>query len=210
MRLALLSDTHSRHGRLSIPEADLVLHAGDFTRRGRLAEAVSFLDWLATWPCPRVLIAGNHDYIAEEEPEKIAALCREREIHYLCDSSVRLSGLTIWGSPWSPRFGDMAFNLERGPDIASKWSAIPENLDVLLTHTPPARILDRIYSGRHVGCADLAATIAQRPPRLHAFGHIHESAGETTIEDIRYINAANCRLIAGIRPPLVVELSPRR
>lgn len=210
MQIALLSDTHSRHARIRIPTtAGLVLHAGDFTRRGRRAEVVAFLDWLARWPCPRVLVAGNHDYYAEEEPRQVAALCRERDIHYLVGQGVRVGGLHIWGGPWSPRFCDMAFNVDRGAPLAEKWARIPDKLDVLLTHTPPMGRLDRIMAGRRVGCEALAEAVAQKAPRLHVFGHIHEAAGEEVVGPTRFVNAARCRLVAGVRPAVLVELAPR-
>jgi len=209
MRLALLSDTHARHHRIQPVDCDMVIHAGDFTRRGREREVTAFLDWLAGWDCPRVLVAGNHDYFAERQPARTATMCAERGIRYLFGQEATVSGLRVWGGPWSPRFANMAFNVERGAPLARIWSAIPAGLDVLVTHTPPSGIRDRIYSGRRVGCEALAAAVQRCPPRLHVFGHIHEDAGETVVGPTRFVNAASCRLLAGVRQPVVVSLAPR-
>jgi hypothetical protein len=87
----------------------------------------------------------------------------------------------IYGSPWQPEFCDWAFNLDRGEPCASKWAAIPDGLDVLITHGPPYGYGDKtIPSGMRVGCEDMLKKIkgSERPPRVHIFGHIHEDEGK--------------------------------
>ena len=42
MRLVFLSDTHDAHDRLVVPRCDLLIHAGDVTRRGRREELERF------------------------------------------------------------------------------------------------------------------------------------------------------------------------
>jgi predicted phosphohydrolase len=207
MRLVVISDTHMRHDRLCLPEAELTVHAGDFTRRGSRGETLRFLDWFARSPGPhRVLVAGNHDAWPESEPEAMAAACAERAITYLCDGGATVGGLRVWGSPATPRFRSMAFNRERGPDIRRHWEPIPVGLDLLITHGPPRGILDRVVFGAHVGCDDLREVVARRTPRLHVFGHIHEAAGDVVVGPTRYINAATSRLLLGQRTARVVDL----
>ncbi|KAG6871528.1 hypothetical protein C0995_003561 [Termitomyces sp. Mi166 len=76
---------------------------------------------------------------------------------------------------WSPWFHNWAFNYNRedGEALVSKFPAT----DILLTHGPPARILDRTQSLDFTGCADLRNHLPRLRPRLHVFGHIHESRG---------------------------------
>ena len=57
---------------------------------------------------------------------------------------------------------------------SSKWDSIPEDIDVLITHTPPYGICDKTKSDEHAGCNKLRATVERKKPRLHVFGHIHE------------------------------------
>ena len=46
MRILHLSDTHNCHRRLkALPEADVVVHSGDFCMVGNEAEAIDFLNW---------------------------------------------------------------------------------------------------------------------------------------------------------------------
>lgn len=210
LSLALLSDTHQAHRRLDVPAVDLVAHCGDWAKRGDEFDALRFLDWFAELPArAHVFIAGNHDYFAEQEPEKLRALTAERGLVYLEDESAELLGLRIWGSPVTPRFRNMAFNRERGSVIRTHWDGIPRSLDLLLTHAPPRRIGDRTLTGLRVGCEDLRDVVLAREPRIHAFGHIHESRGEHSVEGsaTRFLNVANRGLRPGlVRPPTLVEL----
>lgn len=193
MRIVCLSDTHNRTDGLVVPEGDLLLHAGDLTSGGSEDEVAHAARWLARLPHPaKVVVAGNHDFLFEREPEKARAiLARVPGLTYLEDTGVVVAGLSIHGSPWQPWFFDWAFNLERnGKELARVWAQVPAGVDVLLTHSPPYGILDRTLDGRPVGCERLAAALARIRPRLHVFGHIHEGAGTLEVGVTRYVNAA--------------------
>ena len=113
-------------------------------------------------------------------------------------------GLRIWGSPWQPWFHDWAFNLRRGPEIDAKWKRIPEGIDVLVTHGPPAGFGDRCHDGELVGCADLLRHVDRVKPRLHLFGHIHEDRGEWQRGPTRIVN---CTTSEADLPVTVIDLS---
>lgn len=60
---------------------------------------------------------------------------------------------TIWVSAYTPRFGDWAIGYERGEE--DKFAAVPEAVDVVMTHGPPRGILDQVPSRTRpgeVGC----------------------------------------------------------
>lgn len=58
------------------------------------------------------------------------------------------------------------------------YEKIPDNTEILMTHTPPYRTLDRTKRGKDAGCHILSSKLKQlKQCRLHVFGHIHESAG---------------------------------
>ena len=59
------------------------------------------------------------------------------------------------------------------------YAAIPEDTDVLVTHTPPYGILDRDGSILY-GSRVLLERVRTIRPRLHLFGHIHNSYGTTS------------------------------
>jgi 3',5'-cyclic AMP phosphodiesterase CpdA len=50
MRIVCVSDTHGRHREITVPDGDVLVHAGDLTRYGRLDEARDVNDWLRTLP----------------------------------------------------------------------------------------------------------------------------------------------------------------
>lgn len=113
---------------------------------------------------------------------------------YLEDSSVDLYGIKIYGTPWyvnililfqfksiidsyfrQPEFGNWGFNLKRGDECLKKWNLIPEDTDILITHSPPLGYGDLVCSGVRAGCTELLATVQKRvKPKYHVFGHIHE------------------------------------
>lgn len=99
MRLLLLSDTHSLHRSLDpLPDADIVLHAGDVSGYGTLPEIADFLGWFGALPHQhKVFIAGNHDFGFEREAAAAEALV-PAGVTYLRDNAIEIEGLTIWGS----------------------------------------------------------------------------------------------------------------
>ncbi len=206
MRIVCLSDTHDFHDRLVVPDGDVLLHAGDATMGGKPFQVEAFARWFAARPHRhKIVVAGNHDWMFERTPTQARSLLRD--VVYLQDDEITVDGLRIWGSPWQPWFHDWAFNLERGPQIAAKWELIPAGIDVLITHGPPAGILDRTSRGEDVGCADLRRELQRIRPRLHVFGHIHEAYGTVEIDGTRYVNASICtERYHPVQLPIVVDL----
>ena len=119
------------------------------------------------------------------------AILKDAGIIYLNDTGIEISGFKFWGSPIQPEFFDWAFNRERGKDIRQHWDMIPDDIDVLLTHGPAFGILDWCAHGARVGCEDLLEVIEKIKPKIHAFGHIHESYGMREIGNTVFVNACN-------------------
>lgn len=209
MRLVLLSDTHNQHERLVMPPGDILVHAGDATVRGRPQEVIKFLDWFEAQPYRyKIFIAGNHDFLFEQDPYLAQAFTVQRNMIYLLDDAIELEGVNFYGSPWQPEFCNWAFNLPRGDALKRKWAKIPDNTDVLITHGPPAGILDMVAAGEHVGCEDLLHRVREIAPKIHVFGHIHEAYGLYREGKTLFVNAANCDLKYNpINSPYVVELT---
>lgn len=71
------------------------------------------------------------------------------------------------------------------PHLEEINSRIPADTEILLTHTPPYKTLDKTRKGIHAGCKSLEKRLTSedlRHCRLHVFGHIHEAAGAEIIE----------------------------
>lgn len=203
LRIVCVSDTHARHRYTEVPDGDILIHAGDITRKGSLEDVESFNAWLETLPHPfKIMICGNHDFCFQEQAQE--ARQRITNAIYLEDSGCEVAGLTFYGCPWQPWFGGWAFNLPRGDALAQIWARIPDRVDVLITHGPPEGILDRTHRGDAVGCRDLLARVREVKPRLHVFGHIHEAAGQVEIDGTIFVNASTQ---AGEGRGVVVELT---
>lgn len=203
MKIAILSDTHGYHHELEIPYADILIHAGDFLMHDELSELVEFNRFLAHLPHPhKIVVAGNHDGVFQRFPQQARQLLTAA--HYLQDESVEIEGIKFYGAPWQPRFFNYAFNLNRGVELREKWSLIPVDTDILITHCPPMGIADCVR-GRHVGCEDLREAVLRIKPKYHVFGHIHEGYGIEQIQETHFINASICDVNYFLTNP-VVEL----
>ena len=208
-----LSDTHTLHRKIHVPEADLLIVAGDFCAHGKQGEARNFVAWLRELPHPhKVIVAGNHDLCMEADLSLGRRLFHAEGEHYLFDREVTVCGLRIYGSPWQPAFHDWAFNLPRnGEALRTVWDRIPEGLDILVTHGPPHGILDRNAEGDLCGDEVLLTEVEKKAPRMHVFGHIHEGHGVTGwYGPTLFVNASICtRQYVPRHPVQVFDVPPR-
>jgi Icc-related predicted phosphoesterase len=206
LRLVCISDTHGSHAEVSLPAGDILLHAGDVSKRGTEAQIQSFLDWFSAQPHRhKVFIAGNHDFLAENQATRFREMIPANCI-YLENSGVEIEGIRIWGSPISPWFYDWAFNRRRGAEIRAYWEKIPTDTDLLLTHGPPAGLGDRTFRGEEVGCQDLREELDRIQPQVHLFGHIHEAYGEYQLGNTRCLNVSIANLkYQMVHPPVVID-----
>jgi Icc-related predicted phosphoesterase len=208
MRILCISDTHGKHKKLELPEADMIIHAGDMSGKGEAWQIGEFFEWFSKLSYRyKICIAGNHDFMAEQEPEEFLKLVPDNCI-YLNDSGAEIENLKIWGSPITPWFHDWAFNRHRGDVIAKHWELIPQDTDILITHGPPMDVLDRTILGKRVGCEELKKKIEQIRPKLHIFGHIHEAYGKLQIFDTTFINASSLNIdYLPLHKPIIHELN---
>jgi Icc-related predicted phosphoesterase len=191
MKIVAISDTHGLHQSICLPEGDLLIHAGDLSKRGLKTEVEDFLNWFSAQPHRyKVFIAGNHDFFFEKEDTDVIQKLIPDNIIYLNDSAAMIEGLKIWGSPIQPLFYDWAFNRQRGADIKKHWDLIPADADILLTHGPAHGILDLTMDYRNVGCEELLKKIEAVKPKYHICGHIHEAHGVLEKEGTTFINAS--------------------
>ena len=178
LEVVCISDTHNRLPEL--PPGDLLIHAGDLSQSGTLSEIQATLDWLSRQPHRyKVVIAGNHELLLE--PRKTPSQEERKpldwhDIHYLEDSSVtlRFEGgrpLKIYGSPWTRKHGSWAFEYPKATD---RWTGtVPNDTDILVTHTPPAAHLDIDGWGDKY----LLSENKRVRPALHVYGHFHAGHG---------------------------------
>jgi len=200
MKITFISDTHSMLQNKEYRErltsrlggGPIIVHSGDMSSRGTALEILTFLEWYSSLPYDhKILVAGNHDYLFEKDPAAADDMLKAYpDITYLNDSEATVMGVRFWGSPITPYFNNWAFN-RHSKEIGQHWDLIPEGIDVLVTHGPPAGILDTVKgSWDELGCPSLRGAVSRVKPKIHAFGHIHEGRGMRIVDDVLYINAA--------------------
>lgn len=209
-KIVAISDTHNLHRYIeNIPDGDVLIHSGDSTMGGSPGEIQGFVNWFKDQPHKhKVMVPGNHDLGFEGRTSKqFIEFVRDSGITYLQDEAIEINGLRFWGAPWSPRFHDWAFNVDRGDAIAAKWSLIPKDTNVLITHGPPSGILDHAR-GIPLGCEALRYKVEQlKDLKCHIFGHIHEGYGMLERNGVVFMNAATCTgRYAPSNRPLTIEL----
>ena len=216
-----------------LPKGDVLIHAGDISNRGGEVDVTNFIHWYQNIKGydTKLFIAGNHDLSFEKRlgvrhkgeldwldnllsPENLS----QSDVTYLEDSFMTIETpefsrpIKFYGSPWQPWFYDWAFNLPRlGTELQEKWNMIPEDTDVLITHSPPNGYRDLVNNWRqpntHVGCECLINRIGEINPLVNVFGHIHEGYGVEYGKKTAFVNASICTArYEPINKPIVIDI----
>jgi len=182
MKIWHISDTHTYHDQLRIPEGiDMVIHSGDCSNPrdpyNNEPEVREFIDWYKNLPIKhKIYVPGNHDTSIEKKLV-VRDDFENAGIIYLEDNIVIVDNLSIYGNPYTPQFGQWSFMKDR-VKLDRYWNQVmPAHVDILITHGPPKGILDKSYSRENVfeccGDKSLFNKVLQVKPKYHLFGHIH-------------------------------------
>lgn len=150
-----------------------------------------------------VFIAGNHDAYMEQHHKDMKVLF-SNNIKYLKNESFDYISddgrvYKIFGTPYCKLFGTWPF-MRENDILYNKYSEIPENLDILISHDAP-RIKDLgcikqegfLWYGTEAGNELLANAILEKKPSYCFCGHIH--SGEHNLQEINGIKMANTSLV---------------
>lgn len=196
MKICCVSDTHTYYDYKDVPDADVLVHAGDLSVWGKIEELQPELLKISALPHKyKIVIAGNHDFLAEKDLGLFLSL-KPSNIIYLQDSEVTIGMVKFYGMPWVPGLPRWAFS-NRRCDWPGKLSNIPNDVDVLVTHAPSYMVRDGVVDRftsevHHYGSHKLLDRVEQLKPKAHIFGHIHDSHGWSTIMGTQRVNAAIC------------------
>ena len=189
MKFYVVSDLHGNLEGLDPSGVDAVLIAGDFsvmTGWGAAHMAYQlfwvqdvFCKWCVTYPKTMFFVVpGNHDLFAERE-ELRATIKWPSNVKMLVDEGCEFNGHGIYGAPWVPFInGSWAFEEVFPGHLKERFAAIPNDLDILITHSPPMIRHKKIdvsidANSPHFGSADLTDAIMRFRPRFVFCGHIH-------------------------------------
>lgn len=215
MRIVALSD---QHGFLpDIPPCDLLIVAGDVCP-DRFGPFMAVHDphqqrawfdrevrpWLTAAPATHTLLTwGNHDWCGQacsflsDSP----AHARSTNLQILVDEATTIpcsdgtkSHVSVWATPWSNRFMRWAF-MKKPSELEAVYAAIPEGIDILVSHQPPLYYGDRTFNldaGRveHVGSRELLDAVERVRPRIVVCGHVHGSFGRYEHQGIQIYNVS--------------------
>lgn len=196
MTILHLSDTHGCHRRLrDLPEADVVVHSGDFTMNGSESEAIDFMNWFCDLPYRhKVFICGNHDDCLYGAA--IDGL--DANVNFLCNSGIEIEGLKFYGVPM--------FMEDCITDRQSRnYASIPNDTEVLITHSPAYGILD-FDDDINYGSEEILEIIPiLHNLKAHLFGHIHARNGIMEQNGVIFSNGAimNADYTILIRPNVI-------
>jgi len=206
LKLVCLSDTHGRHWDIDVPPGDVLIHCGDFTNTGRIAEVKDFDDWLSTMPHKyKVVVPGNHDSVMDanvrefiiqtenhkkEQESWIASLQGTNLLKnavVLINKPIDIEGVKFFGTPNTMFNGQIlrmnhnvyayAFGCSKETDISKNFLEHANNYDVLISHSPPLGIADR-NERKNRGSRFIRCNVFKTNPSLHIFGHVHYQGGK--------------------------------
>jgi calcineurin-like phosphoesterase family protein len=162
MKLVLISDTHETHP--SVPDGDVLIHAGDFACGDDIASLRRDIAWLKSLPHRvKILVKGNHDLILKCRPDAAELL---RPIHLLDNSGIEIEGVKFYGVAWK------------------STPTIPAGTDVVISHEPCHGILDG-----GIGSPALRRAVLTAQPRVFVSGHVHGARGHVVHDGTDFYNA---------------------
>ena len=219
MRIGVTSDLHGILPK--VEPCDLFLICGDIvplkvqadSRKSQRWLVNDFVPWASSLPCKHVVfIAGNHDFWFERngglEPDMYNMFHKptDGKLIYLHNKAWEYEhevepGIykkyKIFGTPYCKVFGMWAFMLS--PEkLQEKFSAIPFDCDILLSHDAPkmlglGEIHNGAWAGENAGNPWLADEIMRKQPKYCFCGHIH--SGEHEVQDFNNSKFANVALV---------------
>lgn len=194
MKFITLSDTHGQHRSKKLNKflhdnpADVLLFVGDY-QRNHFDDGIDFIDWLHELPFKyKVMTFGNHDGNFEYAVNRTRIY---NDIIVLNNDFVTIEEIKIWGSPYSLPFLDWFF-MKSDKELEEVYKIIPDDVDIIITHTAAYAILDMTKDSILTGSMSLLNRIEKlKKLKYHICGHIHENGGMCeSIDGVKFINAS--------------------
>ena len=210
MKILHISDWHSRNSEtkanLEELKADILIDSGDICPHfdqnwkfgknkrsvNKAKEAKAQREWFEKIKVPFykslgikniIVIQGNHDFTDFCGIEGITSLSKSGTIEVAGKKMGILLGANPTGENlWNDEIDEYEFK--------QRILSISPDIDILISHQPPSQVLDMAYSGERLGSVEIYkaifGVIGEKEYfthlKLHAYGHIHESANTKEIE----------------------------
>lgn len=186
-----ISDTHNEWvAPEHMPPADILIHTGDFSHRGKAGEFQAFNFWLGEvahlYPV-RIVVLGNHDTMTygKKFPKMVSLL--SNATHVPNAELFEVCGLRMLSLPY------LKYESEALQAAVATLSE-HRDIDILLTHAPAYGVLDLSHSQFRCGSKAVAQLVQTVRPTCHLFGHVHEQHGfeQDSIEGVLSVNSSLC------------------
>jgi len=231
MKIVAISDNHgilTKKLREDIGTCDVLLIAGDTADLYKQKSMdgskwwykENFLPWLNHVDAKHiVMVAGNHDFWLEKEPDEFRKMIEGTNITYLENEYVTIDGVTIYGTPLCHKFYNWAFmpDDDKQREIYEK-TMDDRKIDILLSHDAPYGCSDVCFKASwpvedpHIGSHVLRDVILEKKPMYCLHGHLHstnheeEILGDTKVYNVSVV----CEDYAIHYEPLVIEYEPKQ
>jgi len=215
IRIVCLSDSHARFkdwAKKPIPDGDILIHSGDISNTGQDSEYDHFNKFISGLPHKhKILVFGNHDeHVEQKTPQQIAA--QFPHVTVLQDKQIVVEGIKIYGAPYTGHH--MAWHISHDSEEMRKAFDFPSDTDILVTHVPPQLVSDLAWVKMsasenalqekypcvlcskhhpqyyHWGSRQLLEQVYHKKPKVHQFGHVHDSPRTMLLNGTLFLNAA--------------------
>ena len=227
MKICGISDMHGQYD-FEIEPCDIVLICGDIVPLKIQKNDIQSEEWLKTFfipwctdlPCEKVIfIAGNHDFIFMEHPERVRDLLKGQDkVIYLECETYEYQGKVIYGTPLCKKFYNWAFMSLSLKDQQERYKRHLEaigKIDIIMSHDCPYGIADVLLqkdcwwaNGEHIGNKALRWFVDKAKPELVLEGHLHSCEhgktmhGDTAVYNVSLLNEDYMM----VYKPLYIEL----
>jgi Icc-related predicted phosphoesterase len=227
MKICGISDMHGQYD-FEIESCDIVLICGDVVPLKIQKNDIQSEEWLKTFfipwctdlPCEKVIfIAGNHDFIFMEHPERVRDLLKGQDkVIYLECETYEYQGKVIYGTPLCKKFYNWAFMSLSLKDQQERYKRHLEaigKIDIIMSHDCPYGIADVLLqkdcwwaNGEHIGNKALRWFVDKAKPELVLEGHLHSCEhgktmhGDTAVYNVSLLNEDYMM----VYKPLYIEL----
>jgi len=192
-KIVCFSDTHGQHNSRKLNDwfadnpGDILIFAGDF-QRNHFDDGSDFVKWLVTLPYAHKVVAfGNHDGNGSMIKDELLGISN---VHILHNGSIIINGIKIFGSPNSLIFFNWYF-MKTEEELEEIYKNIPDDTNIVITHTPAFGIWDNTTRGIYAGSKSLLNRINELDQmKFHVCGHIHEGHGKGSFGNKIFINAS--------------------
>jgi len=158
----------------------------------------------------KILVGGNHDRHLEMYSGPACAELRDTAGVYVLGAPRKQAkltlpnGMTVLGLPFVS--GLPLWSFDRGEEWLWDYLDGQGRVDIVVSHSPPAGIMDSDGKG-HYGIKAYRKYLSKFQPKIWICGHVHEAYGRKEVEGCMFYSAAMCNEdYKQVNEPFVIDV----